>query len=86
MERGREGEWEGEEGKGRRRGKKEKEGGREGGQKGVRRRRWRKGLDFFIATSLQVPSSVLNLSWVGAGPDSGPSYLEPGLLAKIQNL
>ena len=37
-------------------------------------------------TPFQVPSAVLNLSWDGAGPQSGLPYLDPGLLEKIQKL
>ena len=35
---------------------------------------------------LQVPSAVLNLSWLGPGPDSSQPYMEPELLAQIQQL
>jgi UBX domain-containing protein 6 len=33
-----------------------------------------------------VPSAVLNLSWVGAGPDSRQQYLDSELLQRIQQL
>jgi UBX domain-containing protein 6 len=41
--------------------------------------------DTLAALSL-VPSAVLNLSWNGAGPQSGLPYLDPGLLQRIQRL
>jgi UBX domain-containing protein 6 len=39
-----------------------------------------------LAALSLVPSAVLNLSWNGAGPQSGLPYLDPGLLQRIQRL